>query len=146
MSALPDPDYQAEFYQSVASKRLLAWVVDSVFIFILASLAVVLTAFTGLFIWPLLYLVIGFVYRVATISNGSATWGMRFAGIELRDQRGRRLDGSLALLHTAGYSISVAIPVLQVISVLMMLTSSRGQGLTDALLGTVMLNRRGVRL
>ncbi|MEC8575989.1 MAG: RDD family protein, partial [Pseudomonadota bacterium] len=42
--------------------------------------------------------------------------------------------------------ISVAIPVLQVISVLMMLTSSRGQGLTDALLGTVMLNRRGVRL
>ncbi|MEC8015082.1 MAG: RDD family protein, partial [Pseudomonadota bacterium] len=59
---------------------------------------------------------------------------------------GRRLDGSLALLHTAGYSISVAIPVLQVISVLMMLTSSRGQGLTDALLGTVMLNRRGVRL
>ncbi|KXF92074.1 RDD family protein [Phaeobacter inhibens] len=142
MTALPDPDYQADFYQFVASKRLFAWLMDSVLITLLASVAVVFTAFTGLFIWPLLYLVIGFIYRAVTIAAGSATWGMVIAGIELRDLSGRKLDGQGALLHTAGYSISMAFPVLQVISILMMLMSARGQGLTDAVLGTVMLNRR----
>ncbi|WP_416361582.1 RDD family protein, partial [Leisingera sp.] len=77
-----------------------------------------------------------------TIANGSATWGMRFAGIELRDGSGQRLGSGLAALHTAGYSLSLALPVLQVISVILMLTSARGQGLTDHFLGTVMLNRR----
>ncbi|UTS80952.1 RDD family protein [Phaeobacter piscinae] len=142
MTALPDPDHQADFYQFVASKRLFAWLIDSVLITLLASVAVVFTAFTGLFIWPLLYLVIGFIYRAVTIAAGSATWGMVIAGIELRDLSGRKLDGQGALLHTAGYSISMAFPVLQVISILMMLMSARGQGLTDAVLGTVMLNRR----
>lgn len=142
MTALPDPDYQAEFYASVPAKRLLAWIVDSLLILLLSTAAVVLTAFVGLFVWPLLYLLVGFAYRVATIANGSATWGMRFAGIELRDGSGRRLDGGQAVLHTAVYSLSLAIPVLQVISVILMLTSARGQGLTDHMLGTVMLNRR----
>ncbi|GLO69932.1 hypothetical protein MACH17_14490 [Phaeobacter inhibens] len=142
MTALPDPDYQADFYQFVASKRLFAWLMDSVLITLLASVTVVFTAFTGLFIWPLLYLVIGFIYRAVTIAAGSATWGMLIAGIELRDLSGRKLDGQGALLHTAGYSISMAFPVLQIISILMMLMSARGQGLTDAVLGTVMLNRR----
>lgn len=142
MTALPDPDYQAEFYASVPSKRLLAWVVDSIVIFALSAAAVVLTAFTGLLIWPLLFLVIGFAYRTVTIAQGSATWGMRFAGIELRNGTGQRLDSTEAVLHTAGYSLSLAFPVLQVISVILMLTSARGQGLSDHLLGTVMLNRR----
>ncbi|KIC39313.1 MULTISPECIES: RDD family protein [unclassified Leisingera] len=142
MTALPDPDYQAEFYASVPAKRLIAWIIDSILIFALSAGAVVLTAFTGLFIWPLLYLAVGFAYRTVTIANGSATWGMRFAGIELRDGEGRRMDSGMAALHTAGYTLSLALPVLQVISVILMLTSSRGQGLTDHFLGTVMLNRR----
>lgn len=142
MTALPDPDYQAEFYSAVAPKRLVAWVIDSILIVCLSLVVVLLTAFIGLFIWPLLYLVIGFLYRAVTIANGSATLGMRFVGIELRDLSGRRLEAGQAVLHTAGYSISLAIPVLQIVSVIMMLTTSRGQGLSDALLGTVMLNRR----
>ncbi|MBY6054992.1 RDD family protein [Leisingera daeponensis] len=142
MTALPDPDYQAEFYASVPTKRLIAWIIDSILIFALSAGAVVLTAFTGLLIWPLLYLAVGFAYRTVTIANGSATWGMRFAGIELRDGEGRRMDSGMAALHTAGYTLSLALPVLQVISVILMLTSSRGQGLTDHFLGTVMLNRR----
>lgn len=102
----------------------------------------VLTAFVGLIIWPLLYLVIGFVYRAATLTSSSATLGMRFAGIELRDLSGRRLDSQKAIMHSAGFTFSMAIPVLQVISIIMMLTNPKGQGLSDALLGTVMLNRR----
>ncbi|MEY8840270.1 RDD family protein, partial [Cribrihabitans sp. XS_ASV171] len=92
-----------------------------------------------------LYLVVGFVYRTATIANGSATWGMRFVGLELRNAWGQRLDTGQALAHTAGYTISMAVPILQVISVIMMLTSARAQGLTDAVLGTVALNRRAAR-
>ena len=142
MTALPDPDYYPQFYQSVTGKRLLAWVVDSVLILLLSLAFVLVTAFVGLLIWPLLYLVIGFAYRVVTLANGSATLGMRFVGIELRILSGQRLDMGLSVIHTAGYSVSMAIPVLQVVSIVMMLTSARGQGLTDALLGTACLNRR----
>ncbi|WP_171174213.1 RDD family protein [Ruegeria sp. HKCCD8929] len=142
MTHLPHPDRQPEFYQSVAAKRFLAWVFDTVIIILLSLIVVLLTAFVGAFIWPLLYLTVGFVYRVATIANGSATWGMRFVGVELRNAYGARFDTGLALAHTAGYTISMAIPVLQVISVVMMLTSARAQGLTDMVLGTVAINRR----
>ncbi|NIZ15432.1 RDD family protein [Phaeobacter sp. HF9A] len=142
MTALPDPDYQAEFYTGVPAKRLVAFLVDSVLIFAVAACIVPFTAFLGLLIWPALYLTVGFVYRVATLSSGSATLGMRFCGIELRDYAGARLDGGGALMHTIGYTISMAAPLLQVISILLMLTTARGQGLTDHMLGTVMLKRR----
>jgi len=142
MTALPDPDIQAEFYSGVAPKRLFAFLIDSVLIFAIAALIVPFTAFLGLLVWPALYLTVGFVYRVATLTNGSATLGMRFSGIELREQSGQRLDGGSALLHTVGYTVSMAVPVLQVISILLMLTTARGQGLSDHMLGTVMLKRR----
>lgn len=143
-SDLPDPLSQPQFYSHVVTKRLVAWAVDMVVITLLCLLALPLTAFLGLFFWPLMYLTLGFAYRVVTLTNGSATWGMRFAGIELRNGFGEPLDLGQALAHTAGYTVSVALPVLQVISVVMMLTSPRGQGLTDAFLGTVALNRRAL--
>lgn len=144
MSHLPDPSRQPQFYTSVPTKRLVAWVIDLVLIIVLCVLALPLTAFLGLFFWPIMLLVIGFAYRVVTLATGSATWGMRFAGVELRDAQGARFDLSLALAHTVGYSVSVAIPIVQVVSVVMMLTGARGQGLTDTFLGTVALNRRAV--
>lgn len=142
MDHLPDPDRQPQFYASVPAKRLVAWVVDTLLI-VLISLGVVLaTAFVGLLIWPLLYLTIGFAYRVVTLANRSATLGMRFAGIEFRTASGNRFDMGHALLHTTGFTLSVAVPILQVISVVMMLTGPRAQGLTDLFLGTAALNRR----
>lgn len=142
MPNLPDPDRQQQFYSGVNAKRLLAWIIDTVIILLLCLITVILTAFVGAFVWPLLIMVIGFAYRVVTLANGSATWGMRFVGIEIRSADGARLDMPMALAHTTGYTISFAIPILQVISVVMMLTGSRGQGLSDAFLGTVALNRR----
>lgn len=142
MDHLPDPDRQPQFYASVPAKRLVAWVVDTLLI-VLISLGVVLaTAFVGLLIWPLLYLTIGFAYRVVTLANRSATLGMRFAGIEFRTASGNRFDMGHALLHTTGFTLSVAVPILQMISVVMMLTGPRAQGLTDLFLGTAALNRR----
>jgi hypothetical protein len=61
--------------------------------------------------------------------------------VEMRDGYGRRFDGGTAFLHTLGYSISLAFPVLQIISVIMMVMGPRAQGLTDNVLGTVAINR-----
>ncbi len=142
MTHLPDPDRQPEFYQSVAIKRFVAWLFDIAFVSLLCTVAIFLTLGMGLFILALIYAVVSFVYRVVTIADGSATLGMRFMGIELRDSFGARMDTGKAVAHTAGYFVSMAFPVLQIISVIMMLTSARCQGLTDAFLGTVMINQR----
>lgn len=138
----PDPERQPEFYAGVPAKRLFAWVVDMVLVFLLALLVVPFTAFTGLFFFPFLMLVIGFFYRVATLAGGSATWGMRLMAIEIRDARGHRLDFPTALLHTLGYTVSIAIFPVQLVSIVLMLVTSYRQGLTDHVLGTVALNLR----
>lgn len=142
MPHLPDPFSQPQFYATVPTKRLIAWVIDLVLTVFLCALALPFTAFLGLFFWPVMLLVVGFAYRVVTLATGSATWGMRFAGVEMRANDGTRFDLSLALGHTIGYSVSFAFPVLQVVSIVMMLTGARGQGLTDTVLGTVAINRR----
>lgn len=139
---LPDPVAQPEFYDSVNSKRLIAWVIDTVLIMMLVVPAVIMTAFVGLFFLPFLFLVVGFLYRVATIAGGSATWGMRMMSVELRNAYGERLSGSEALLHTAGYTLSISIPIIQIASIVMMLVTDRRQGLSDIALGTVLINRR----
>ena len=138
---LPDPDSQPEFYADTPVKRLIAWGIDSVLIMIASVLIIPFTAFTGLFFFPLLYLVVGFAYRVVTLANGSATLGMRLTSIEFRNQHGQRFDLGHAFMHTFGYSLSLALPLLQVVSIVLMLTTSRGQGLTDHVMGTVALNR-----
>lgn len=142
MRFLPDPDRQPQFYSSVTSKRLVAWIIDMVLIVGICVLIGVLTVFVGFFFFPLLVLIIGFFYRVATITSGSATWGMRFTGIEFRTQDGALFDGQMAVMHTAGYTISMALFPLQLISIILMLTGRRGQGLTDNFLGSVAVNKR----
>lgn len=138
----PDPDLSPQFYDGVPAKRLLAWGVDTVLILMLVLLVIPFTAFIGLFFLPFLYLVLGFAYRVVTLSRGSATWGMRLMAIELRTHDDERFDTSAAFLHTLGYTISLGMPLLQLISVVMMLSTERRQGLTDMVMGTVALNRR----
>lgn len=141
MSDLPDPAYQPEFYDSVAPKRFLAWIIDSVLILVLTLVALPFTGFLGLFVFPVMYLVLGFAYRVVTLANGSATLGMRLCAIELRRWDGRRFDLEAAFLHTLGYSVSISMPLIQIVSIVLMMTSSRGQGLTDHVIGSTALNK-----
>lgn len=141
MSALPDPHRQPAFYDGVVIKRGIAWVIDVMLIGILSALIVPFTAFTAVFFFPFLMLIVGFIYRWFTLASRSSTWGMRLMSIEFRDHEAKRFDSSAALLHTLGYSISVAIAPLQLISIVMMLVSARGQGLTDHLMRTTAINR-----
>ena len=83
-----------------------------------------------------------FLYRVITITNSGSTWGMRIMSVEILRNDGQPLSGGEAVLHTLGYLVSMALPVLQLISVVLMLGSSRGQGLSDHILDTTAVNRR----
>ncbi|MRH20244.1 RDD family protein [Rhodovulum strictum] len=138
---LPDPALHAEFYKDVPAKRLVAWVVDTVLILLIALLALPFTAFAAVFVLPLFVAVVGFAYRTVTLARGSATWGMRLVAIEIRNGRGERLDLPSAALHTLLYSLSMAFVLPQVASVVLMLTGARAQGLHDLLLGTAAINR-----
>ncbi|CUJ98795.1 RDD family protein [Shimia thalassica] len=140
-TALPDPDTQSEFYADIPTKRLLAWLVDMVLIAVVSAIIVPFTAFTGLFFFPALMLVVGFLYRTITLTTSSATWGMRLFSIEFRDRTGRTFDFGSAILHTLGYHISISVFPLQIVSIILMLTSARKQGLTDYFMGSVAINR-----
>ena len=139
--ALPDPDRHAEFYAGVAFKRAIAWIVDTLFVTAIVFLVTLVTAFTALFILPLVWLAVGFLYRWVTISGNSATWGMRLMSIEFLDRYGKRFDAATAFAHTLGYSLSMAFVIPQLVSVALMVMSRRGQGLTDMVLGSVAINR-----
>lgn len=138
---LPDPMTQAEFYADIPAKRLLAWVIDTIAILLLAVLLLPFTAFAALFFFPVFYLVVGFLYRAASLARWSATPGMALFAVELRTAAGARFDAAHAFAHTLGYSLSVAFVLPQVLSVFLMLTSPRAQGLTDVILGTAAINR-----
>ncbi|MGY3437139.1 MULTISPECIES: RDD family protein [unclassified Marinovum] len=141
-AALPDPQFQPEFYADIPPKRLMAWVIDVALTLGLTLLILPFTAFTGLFFLPFLYATLGFIYRVITLSGGSATLGMRVMSVELRSAQGEKLTLGNAFLHTVGYYVSWAMALVQLANVVLMLSSERGQSLTDMVMGTVMLNRR----
>ncbi len=132
--------FDPQLYDGVTLKRGIAWVFDIVLIAILCALVLPFTAFTGVFFFPFLMLVVGFIYRWFTLAGGSSTWGMRMMGIRFRDHRGAPLTSGLALAHTLGYTVSIAVAPLQLISIILMLVTPRGQGLTDHLLGTEAIN------
>ena len=143
-SALPCPAASPEHYDGVVAKRALAWVVDAALIAAMTLVAVLLTLGVGLIFLPAVALVVGGLYRVATLSGGSATWGMRLMGIELRGPDGHRLSGGQSVLHVAGYYASVTFALLPAVaSAVAMLATERRQGLTDLVLGTAAINRPG---
>ncbi|WIV49489.1 RDD family protein [Marivivens sp. LCG002] len=138
---LPDPRTHPEFYRSVVLKRALAWCVDFALIGILAVILVPLTAFTAVFFFAFFAMVVGFLYRWFTLASGSATWGMRLFSIEIRNGHGEKLSSQEALMHTLGYTVSVMVAPLQLVSIVLMLLTERKQGLTDHFMGTAAINR-----
>lgn len=145
MAGLPDPETAPQFYDGVPTRRFFAWVIDLVIILAagvpLALVFGLATLGLGFALFPVIVAGFGFFYRVATIAQGSATWGMRFAGIELRRGDGTRFDVMTALLHTAIYTVAFSVVVLQMLSCLTILFSRYRQGLNDLVLGTTAINR-----
>ncbi len=139
---LPDPYSQGEFYADVPLKRLLAFLVDTVLLLVITVLIVIFTlGLAAIFIVPVWWL-LNLAYRTVSLANSSATPGMRLFAIEFRNARGQRFDTSEAFLHSLGFMLSFAFFPVQLVSMVLMATSARGQGLSDLVLGSVALNRR----
>jgi uncharacterized RDD family membrane protein YckC len=138
---LPDPDHDHAFYDGVPAKRLFAWVVDVIIVTSITFLLGLVTLSLLWWLWPLVYIVVDFLYRAGTIAGGSATLGMRLMNLELRNGLGRRLSGGEAVLHTGLYLVLSASMILQLVSIGLMAASRRHQGLHDHILGTAAINR-----
>ena len=140
-TGLPDPEMDSQFYEKVPSRRLVAWVFDGIITFGMTFLISVLTIGLGFFIFPFIWLVVGFLYRTFTISSKSSTWGMRMVGIEFRDKDGQKLSSGLALAHTLIFIIGTGFFFVQLLSIVLILTSRYGQSVQDMILGTTAINR-----
>lgn len=142
---LPDPERDPQFYDGVPARRLMAWLFDialgaAITLALLVLLALPTLGMAILAALPL-WAIVDLGLRVWTIATGSATFGMRIMGIELRGPGGDRLEWSEALIHTLFYALCMAFLPAQLVSVLMMLGTARRQGLPDLALGTAMINR-----
>lgn len=138
---LPDPELRPEFYNGLAFKRFMAWLVDLVLVGLMVALAVLFTIGIGLFFLPVIWAIIDFCYRVISLSGKAATPGHRLMGIEFRDRLGQRPNFGASVLLTLGYLVSTAFIIPQLISAVMVMVSPRAQSLTDLVLGTAAINR-----
>lgn len=145
LPGLPDPELDPQFYAGVPARRLAAWLVDVLIVLAvglpLATLFGLATLGFGFALFGFLIMGVGVVYRTLTIASGSATWGMRLMGIELRRADGARLDVLTAFLHTVIYSFCLGVVLLQIASVVAMVATRYGQGAPDLILRTAMINR-----
>jgi uncharacterized RDD family membrane protein YckC len=145
MWGLPDPDRDRQFYEGVPARRLAAWVFDlAVILAIGVPLAVVFGLATfgfGFALFPMVVAAVGFLYRTATIAGGSATWGMRVMGLELRRHDGTRFDLATAVMHAAIYTVAVSVVVLQLLSCATILSTRYRQSIADLVLRTTAINR-----
>ncbi|WGI20664.1 RDD family protein [Amylibacter sp. IMCC11727] len=141
ISHLPDPKLDAQFYAGVPIKRLVAWGIDFLVVFVFSIALVIVTAGLGAFIFPLLIFIANLGYRIGCLYKWSATLGMRMVGIEIRNMNGDRVDQKEAVFHTGLYVLitmtGLGIPA----TALAMLINDRGQGLHDMVLGTTAINR-----
>ena len=139
---LPDPHFQPEFYRDIPLTRFLAFLIDTVLLLAISVLLVVLTlGLAALLILPTWWL-LNFAYRAISLAHWSATPAMRFLAVEFRNADGTRFSQGDTFAHTLGFMLSFTFFPVQVISMILMATSPRAQGLTDTILGTVAINRR----
>ena len=139
---LPDPRYQPEFYADVPLKRQLAFVIDTTLLLIAALVIVLFSAGLAALLFLPVWWLLNLAYRTVTLANWSATPGMRLLAIEFRAASGHRFDRAQAFWHSLGFMLSFTFFPLQLVSMLLMATSDRAQGLTDQVMGCVAVNRR----
>jgi uncharacterized RDD family membrane protein YckC len=138
---LPDPVLDSQFYQGVRAKRLAAFFIDLIAVFAITFALSILTIGVGFLIFAPVFLVVNLTYRALTMAAGSATPGMWLTGIEIRNRVGNRLSATEAALHTVLFLLAFFFVILQVISLFLMLTTARGQGLHDLFMGTAAILR-----
>ena len=138
--ALPDPVTDRRFYAGVPARRLFAFVIDVLIVWGLSLVVGVLTLGLGFLLFGFVVAALDVVYRISTLANRSATWGMRFVAVELRRRDGRRFDLLHAVGHTLLFYLVVAFAPLLLVSAILMAGSAMGRGLHDLPFGSTMIN------
>jgi uncharacterized RDD family membrane protein YckC len=141
----------ADLFDGVLSKRIVAFIIDAVMIVALMIPAALLVGIFGLVTlgigWLLfspLFAIVALGYIALTLGGGrSATLGMQIAGVEIRTWSGQRMFPLLAILHAILFWVSVS--VLTPLVLLVGLFTARKQLLHDLLLGVVALNADALR-
>jgi uncharacterized RDD family membrane protein YckC len=146
-----DPDREPELFDAILSKRIVAFVIDAVLIFLLMIPAALLVGILGFItlglgwlLFPPLFAVVALGYEALTLGGrNSATLGMQITGVEMRTWSGQRMFPLLAILHALLFWVSVA--VLTPLVLLVPLFTHRKQLLHDLLLGVLGLNAAALR-
>jgi uncharacterized RDD family membrane protein YckC len=141
-----NPERQPELFDGILSKRIVAFVIDAVFIVALMVPAALLVAVLGFvtlglawFLYPALFALVALGYYGFTLGGAnSATPGMQVVGIELRTWNGQRMFPLLAVMHALIFWFSCGL--LTPLILLVGLFTARRQLLHDLLLGVVALN------
>lgn len=140
-SHLPDPHYDAAFYDGIPAKRFFAWLVDVALIVVASLLLGLLTLSAALWVWPLTQALVSFFYRWLTIRTFSATPGMRLMNIELRGRTGAHLTSTEAAVHTGTYLLCAIFILAQLLNAGLIFGRERHRGIPDEVVGTVAINR-----
>ena len=141
-----DPLVRPELFSGVRSRRMFAFLIDVVGIFILTSIAAIVVFFLGIFTFGLAWLlyaaigpVVALLYVAFTLGGPTAaTPGMRAMGLEMRLWYGAKPYPLLAAVHALmfWFSVSLLTPLILLVS----LFSDRKRLLHDIVLGTVVIN------
>ena len=111
-------------------KRLIVWFIDAVTITLITFLISLLTLGIGFFFFAGLWLIVGFFFRFLGLAIYSSTMGMRMTGIEFLQGRGPPVRWALCAFAYSRTMIAYATSI-QIVSVILMLITSRKQGLVD---------------
>ena len=144
---LPDPATAPELFESVLTRRIIAFCIDLVVLAVIVAIAAFLTIFIGIFTLGLgflatpviLLLSVVFYYGVTLGSPRRATIGMQVMDIVLTPTRDLPLDGWRAFAHP--FIFWMTSWVLPPFSLLLALFTPRRQLLHDLILGTLMVRR-----
>ena len=135
----------ARLYDGVLTKRMLAFVIDYVLIFLLLIEVAIVVALLGVLTLGLGWMLFGVLgpltalaYVAMTLGGRhQATKGMQWMGIRLERLDGRPVDGLLAIVHTVLFWAGNA--VLTPLILLATLFTNHKRTLHDLLLGTVVV-------
>lgn len=144
---LPNPAASPELFESILTRRVLAFVIDCVIMSILIAVLSIVAGILGIFTlglaWlsiPVMVPVVFIAYYAVTLGSPSrATLGMRAMDIVLTPTRDAPLDGWMAMLHVVAFwaTCSLLTPFVLAVG----LITNRRQLLHDILLGVLMVRR-----
>lgn len=146
-----DPLTQPDLFEGLRSRRIMAFCVDVVAVFILFGIASIVVFFLGIFTLGLAWIVYAFLWQAVALlytaftmgGPNAATPGMRAMGLEMRLWYGARPYPLLAAMHVLlfWFSVSLLTPLVLLVS----LFSDRKRLLHDIVLGTVVMNSDALR-